>query len=285
MLFKKKLLILIDGTLHLYRSYYALPTLINKDKKPRGAIYGFLRSIRNLINTYNPTHIAIVFDDSTKNFRNIIYKKYKLNRPKIPKKLLEQFKPLYKIIKYIGFSYFIIPEFEADDVIGTISLNAKKHNLPVIISTTDKDIAQLVNKNIQILDPKSKNILGPTEIKKKFGISPNLIIDYLSLTGDKIDNIPGIPGIGKKTAIVLLKKIGNLKKIYQNLNKINLLNFNCPKKIKNKIVKNKKNAFLSYKLAKLKTNIKLNINYSMLIINKLNIQKLNNVFKNNYLKI
>lgn len=281
---QKRLLMLIDGTFHLYRSYHSLPYLINK-QKPITIIYVFLNIIKNLINTFKPSHIAITFDNKNKNFRHKIFNKYKINRPKMPKILSKQIKPLKKIIKFIGINYFLKNGFESDDIIGTISSKAKKYNLPVIISTNDKDLTQLVNKNIKIIDIKNKNILGPLEIKKKYGIKPNLIIDYLSLVGDKIDNIPGIPGIGKKTAIFLLNKIGNLKKIYKNLSIINYLNFRGSKKIKKKIEKNKKNIFLYYNLAKIQTNIQLNFNYSDLIIKKSNIKKLNNIFKKNSLKI
>lgn len=273
---------LIDGTFHFYKSYYALPLLINKKKKPRGAIYGFLKTINKLIKQNKPTHIAIAFD-SKKNFRKKIFKKYKSNRKKIPKNLTKQIKPLYKIIKKIGIKFFIISGIEADDIIGTIATKFKKKT-PIIISTGDKDIAQLVTNTIKLIDNKQK-ILGPKEIIKKFGIKPNIINDYLALVGDRSDNIPGIPGIGKKTAIYLLNNIGNLKKIYKSINKINSLKIKISDNLINTIKKNEKNAFLYYKLTKIYTNINIKINYSDLIIKNSNIKKINKILKNNELNI
>lgn len=277
------MLILIDGTYSLYRSYYALPLLINKKKKPRGAIYGFLNTLNSIIKKHKPTYMAIVFDSKKKNFRKKLFKKYKYNRKKMPYNLIKQIRPLYKIIKKIGIKVFDVPGFEADDTIGTIAVKFKK-KIPIIINTCDKDMAQLVTNRIKLLDGK-KNIIGPKEIIKKFGIKPNLIVDYLALSGDYSDNIPGIPGIGKKTAIKLLNNIGNIKKVYENIDKINLYNFNISDNLIEKIKKNKKIAMLSYKLAKIYTKINIKINYSDLIIKNSNIEKIEKILKNNKLEI
>lgn len=273
---------LIDGTFYIYKSYYALPMLINKKKKPIGAIYGFLNILNSLIKQYKPTHIAIAFD-SKKNFRKQIFKKYKSNRKKMPKNLIKQIKPLYKIIKKIGIKFFIIPGIEADDTIGAITLKFKKKT-PIIISTEDKDMAQLVTNKIKLLNNKKK-ILGPKEIVEKFGIKPKLINDYLALVGDSSDNIPGIPGVGKKTAVNLLNNIGNLKKIYKNINKIHLLNPKISNNLINTIKKNEKKAFLYYKLTTIYTKTNIKINYSDLIIKQSNINKLNKILKNNQLNV
>ncbi|MGP1931693.1 MAG: 5'-3' exonuclease [Arsenophonus sp. ET-DL12-MAG3] len=271
---RENLLILVDGSSYLYRAYYAFPSLINKLGEPTGAMYGVLNMLRNLVIQYKPSHIAIIFDDKGKTFRDKLFYEYKAQRAKMPNDLCKQIIPLYQIVKAIGLPLLVVPDVEADDVIGTLALQASDKGLPVLISTEDKDMAQLVTTDIKLINTITNTILGPVDIVNKYGISPKLIIDFLALMGDSSDNIPGIPGIGKKTALALLRGIGDLSTIYNNLSTIATLGFPKAKTLAEKMIKYKEIAFLSYKLATIKTNVNLTKDYNELIIKSPDIKKL-----------
>lgn len=275
---KKTLIILVDGSYYLYRAYYAFPSLTNKKGEPTGTIYGFLNMIGSLLTKYKPSHIAIIFDSKGKTFRDELFHKYKYQRSPMPYDLREQISPLHKIITAMGIPLLIIPGVEADDVIGTLALQASKKALPVLISTGDKDMAQLVSTDITLINTMTNIILGPKDIIDKYGVSPELIVDFLSLAGDSSDNIPGIPGVGKKTALALLKGIGNLETIYHNLSEIASLKFRGSKTLAKKVEQHKEIAFLSYKLAKIKTNVNLNIDYDKLVIQVPDTKKVQTLF-------
>ncbi|QCI19447.1 DNA polymerase I [Buchnera aphidicola] len=250
-------LILVDGTSCLYRAYYAFPFFFNSKGKPSGAIYGVLNIIRSLFLNYNPYTMIIVFDSSRKNFRKKLYKKYKKNRLSMPENLKLQINPLYQVIEYLGIPLIIESNVEADDVIGTLSKIAEQENFSVLISSNDKDMAQLVNKNISIIDNSKKCVLGPKEIKKKYGVKAEYINHFLALTGDVSDNIPGVSGIGKKTALVLINKFKSIKNIYKNLKKIQELPLRGKIRIQKNLKKYQKIAFLSLKLTTIKLNVYL----------------------------
>ncbi|CAL4324222.1 DNA polymerase I [Buchnera aphidicola (Neophyllaphis podocarpi)] len=275
----KKILILIDGSYYLYRSYYALKNLKNEKGEQSGAIYGVINLIINLIKKYKTKNIAIIFDYKKKNFRNKIFAEYKANRKIMPENLKNQIAPLIKIIKAIGIPFISIKNVESDDVIGTLCKQAEKDNRKVIIVTSDKDMAQLVTKNINIINDNIDYIMGIKEIKKKYGVYPKNIIDLLALTGDKSDNIPGIKGIGPKTAIKLIEEIGDLTLIYKNLKKILTIKIRGAKNIIKKLNKDKKNALISYKLVKIKLNVKLQISLENIKIKNTKIKTVLNLFK------
>ncbi|XBC40621.1 MAG: 5'-3' exonuclease H3TH domain-containing protein [Buchnera aphidicola (Nurudea yanoniella)] len=250
--------LLIDGTSYIYRAYYSFPYFKNKKNVPSGAIYGVINMLKNLSFRYPYTQIIIIFDSSIPSFRNILFQDYKKNRPSMPQNIKIQIKPLYKIIQSIGFPIITIPSYEADDIIGTLSYEANSKNKFTLISTNDKDLAQLVNINTHILENISKKILGKQEIKQKYGVFPSLIPDLLGLMGDRSDNIPGVPKIGKKTALFLLEKFGSLNNVYKNFEKISQYSFRNSKMIIKQLIINKKLAFLSKNLATIKTNISIN---------------------------
>ena len=209
---KEDYLVLIDGTAYLYRAYHALPPLKNAKGVNTGAIHGFLKALNKIIEDFKPKHIGIVFDAKGKNFRHKIYNQYKANRSSMPEDLAEQIPKLYQILKLMGFPPIIIENVEADDVIGTLSKKFKKIS-GVKIFSGDKDFAQLVNKNVTLINPMSSDIMDEKAVKKKFGVEPTNIIDYLALVGDKSDNIPGVPGVGSKTASRLINKHGDVESI------------------------------------------------------------------------
>lgn len=250
-------IILVDGSFYIHRAYHAFPPFTTHTGYPTWVIYGVIKMIKNLLTQYKPTHIAIIFDAMGKNFRNDLFAEYKAHRNKAPQDLYTQINPLIEIIQNMGLPIFSIPNVEADDVIGTLAISYAKLGYKILISTGDKDIAQIVSSKINLINTMSNIIVGPEEVKKKFGIPPTLIVDYLALIGDNVDNIPGVPGIGKKTAQLLLNKIGNLKYIYNNLDKIHTLKLRKSTSIYNALQIHQKTAFLSYKLATIKTNIPL----------------------------
>ncbi|WP_343192034.1 5'-3' exonuclease [Buchnera aphidicola] len=255
----KKILI-IDATTYMYRAFYALPSLTNNQGNPSGVIYGVINMLYKLLHKYNTYHIICVFDAPYKNFRHHLFKNYKKNRKSIPENLKKQIPHLQQIITFIGIPIFMIPFVEADDVIGTLSHKIAKQGYSVLISTNDKDMLQLITKKIKIIHTNNNNIIGISEVKKKYGISPIHIIDLLSLMGDSADNIPGVPKIGEKTALILLKHFQSLENIYNNIENIKHIPIHGANKIFNIIKTNKNIAFLSKKLATIKKDVLLNVN-------------------------
>jgi DNA polymerase-1 len=278
---KNKIIIIVDGTNYLYRSYFSFKNFKNNKGKPIGAIYGTLMMLKKVFNKYIPKKIIVVFDHKKINFRKKIYKKYKSNRQKIPKNLKVQIKKLIKIINYMGIPVLKIPGFEADDVIGTLANNQKKKK--ILILTNDKDMMQLINKNVKILNSNEK-IIGKKEVIKKFGVPPKLIKYFLAIVGDKSDNIPGIPSIGIKTAQKILNNFKSLKEIYKNLDKLKLLKIRNAKKLSKIFLKNKKIALMSEFLSTIQTTIDLPILKKKLKLKKIQKEKIFRYFKKNNFK-
>lgn len=271
-------LIIIDGSSYLYRAYHAFPLLTNSTGQPTGAIYCFLKMLNSLLLQYQSRYIAIVFDVKSKTFRDELFPSYKDHRQLMPETLASQIAPLHSLLRAMGIPLLAVSGVEADDVIGTIAQNAASDGCHVLISTSDKDIAQLVSTNINLIHTPSKTILGPQEVQLKFGVLPKLISDYLALIGDSSDNIPGVPGVGKHTAKVLLHRFDNLNTLYQNLHKVSQLTVRGAKTLAAKLEKNRAVAFLSYQLATIKTDVLLDITYDQLIREKPNVELLELIF-------
>jgi DNA polymerase-1 len=214
-----KPLILIDGSSYLYRAFHALPALTNSKNFPTGAVKGLIAMLKVMLNTYQPESIAVIFDAKGKTFRDDLYPAYKATRKEMPSELQKQIEPIHQIIKAMGLPLISISGVEADDVIGTLARLAEKENRPVLISTGDKDIAQLVNPHITLINTMTNTILDPNGVKEKFGVRPDQIIDYLTLVGDTSDNIPGVPKVGPKTAVKWLEEYETLDNITQNAEK------------------------------------------------------------------
>jgi DNA polymerase-1 len=208
-----KPLILIDGSSYLYRAFHALPPLTNSKGEPTGAVFGVINMIRKLIQDYDPEHIAVVFDPRGKTTRDEIYPQYKAHRPAMPDELSAQVQPLFSVIRAMGLPLVQIEGIEADDVIATLAKQALKENIPVVISTGDKDMAQLVDGNVTLINTMTNTVFDREGVIKKFGVPPELIIDYLALIGDTSDNIPGVPKVGPKTAVKWLEQYGSLDNI------------------------------------------------------------------------
>ena len=250
-------LVLVDGSSYLYRAYYAPPHLTNSKGEATGAVYGVINMLRSLMNQYSPTHIAVIFDAKGKTFRNDLYEDYKAQRPPMPDDLRTQIEPLHRIIKAMGLPLISVSGVEADDVIGTLAIQASKDGRKTLISTGDKDMAQLVDENITLINTMTDTILGPEEVATKFGVGPELIIDLLALMGDKADNIPGLPSVGPKTAVAMLTGLGGVKALLADPDKVAELSFRGSKSMPKKIIDNEEMLKLSYELATIKTDVEL----------------------------
>ncbi len=271
-------LVLVDGSSYLYRAFHAFPPLTNSAGEPTGAMYGVLNMLKSLISQVQPSHIAVVFDAKGKTFRDEMFEQYKSHRPPMPDDLRKQIQPLHDIIRALGIPLLVIEGVEADDVIGTLAVAASKANQKVLISTGDKDMAQLVDDNIMLINTMNNTLLDCEAVIEKYGIPPELIIDYLALMGDSADNIPGVAGVGEKTALGLLQGIGSMAEIYANLDKVAELPIRGAKKLGDKLLAEKEMADLSYRLATIKTDVALDITPEQLTLGASNNDQLTEYF-------
>ena len=271
-------LILVDGSSYLYRAYHAFPPLTNSAGEPTGAMYGVLNMLKSLLMQYQPSHVAVVFDAKGKTFRDELFEHYKSHRPPMPDDLRAQIEPLHEMVKAMGLPLLAVSGVEADDVIGTLAQEAEKLGRPVLISTGDKDMAQLVTPTITLINTMTNTVLGPDEVEAKYGVPPALIIDFLAMMGDSSDNIPGVPGVGEKTAQALLQGLGGMQSIYDNLDKVADLSFRGAKTMAAKLEQNRDVAFLSYQLATIKTDVMLELTCDQLAVNEPNVEALQALF-------
>lgn len=272
-------LILIDGSSYLYRAYYGFPSLTNSAGEATGAIYGVVSMLRSLLLQYRPQRAAVVFDAKGKTFRDDLYQAYKAHRAPMPDDLRSQIAPLHEMVQAMGLPLLAVPGVEADDVIGTLAVQAQQAGLPVIISTGDKDMAQLVSPGITLINTMNGTVLGSAEVSEKYGVPPELIIDLLALMGDTADNIPGVPGIGSKTATALLQNIGGIDALYASLDSIAGLKLRGAKTIAAKLAENEAMARLSYQLATIKTDVPLAMDCGQLLITTPNVEQLLAMFE------
>lgn len=250
-------IVLVDGSSYLYRAFFALPPLTTSQGQPTGAVRGVISMLRKLLEDYSPTEVAVVFDAPGKTFRDDMYEEYKAQRPPMPDDLRAQIEPLYAVIRAMGLPLIIKEGVEADDVIGTLARQAEAAGREVVISTGDKDMAQLVSPQITLVNTMSNTVYDVEEVKNKYGVGPELIIDLLALQGDSADNIPGVPGVGEKTALALLQGVGSMEEIYANLDKIPELTFRGAKTMPKRLEEHRDVAFLSYQLATIKVDCEL----------------------------
>ena len=216
----KKHLVLVDGSSYLYRAFHAMPSLSNSKGMHTGATYGITNMLRRMLNVYEPTHLAVVFDAKGKTFRDDLYAEYKANRPPMPEEMRQQLESIRSIVIALGLPLLEVPGVEADDVIGTLAERAKKSGFDVTISTGDKDMAQLVDGSVTMVNTMDDSRLDPAGVAKKFGIEPGQMVDYLTLVGDAVDNVPGVPKVGPKTAVKWLKQYGSLDDIIAHADEI-----------------------------------------------------------------
>ncbi|AFU99502.1 DNA polymerase I [Simiduia agarivorans] len=249
--------VLVDGSSYLYRAFHALPPLTNSKGMPTGAVKGVINMIRRLLKDYPGSPVVVVFDAKGKTFRDDMFPDYKAQRPPMPDDLRPQVQPIHDIVRAMGLPLLVEEGVEADDVIGTYCQQATAAGIPVIVSTGDKDMAQLVNEHVTLVNTMTDTVMDPAGVEAKFGLPPSLIIDFLALMGDKVDNIPGVPGVGEKTALGLLQGLGSLDSIYANLDKVKDLSFRGAKTMAAKLEEHKDKAYMSYALATIKLDCDL----------------------------
>jgi DNA polymerase-1 len=254
-------LVLVDGSSYLYRAFHAMPTLTTSSGAHTGAVRGVISMLRRLQKDYPDSPIAVVFDASGKTFRDDLYAEYKAHRPPMPDELREQIAPIHAIVRAMGLPLLCEPGVEADDVIGTLAKQAAQAGRQVVVSTGDKDLAQLVNAQVTLVNTMTDTVLDEAGVREKFGIPPERVVDLLALMGDKVDNIPGVPGVGEKTALALLQGLGGLDDIYAQLDKVETLSFRGAKSMAARLEQERDNAFLSYRLATIATDCELPLGY------------------------
>ena len=253
-------LVLVDGSSYLYRAFHALPPLTTSKGLPTGAVKGVLNMLKSLRKQYPDSPFAVVFDAKGGTFRDDMYAEYKANRPSMPDDMRVQIEPLHASVIALGFPLLCVEGVEADDVIGTLARSSAAADRPVVISTGDKDMAQLVDGHITLVNTMTGSVMDIEGVKEKFGVSPEQIIDYLALMGDSSDNIPGVPGIGPKTASGLLVGVGGgLSDLYEKLDIVPTLPIRGAKNLPAKLEEHREMAFLSYQLATIKVDVPLDI--------------------------
>ncbi|WP_024682286.1 DNA polymerase I [Pseudomonas syringae] len=258
-------LVLVDGSSYLYRAFHALPPLTTSKGLPTGAVKGVLNMLKSLRRQYPDSPLAVVFDAKGGTFRDALYTDYKANRPSMPDDLRVQVDLLHACVKGMGYPFLCVEGVEADDVIGTLARSSAAADRPVVISTGDKDMAQLVDGHITLVNTMTGSVLDVAGVKEKFGVGPEHIIDYLALMGDKVDNIPGVPGVGEKTAVGLLVGVGGgIKELYDNLDMVATLPIRGAKTLAAKLEEHRAMAFLSYELATIKIDVPLDIELDQL---------------------
>lgn len=264
-------LILVDGSSYLFRAFHALPPLITSKGQHTGAVKGVINMIRSLVKAYPDSHIAVVFDAKGKTFRNDMYAEYKAHRPPMPDELRSQIEPIHAIIKAMGLPILVIDGVEADDVIGTLATQACAQQIRTLISTGDKDLAQLVTENVTLLNTMTNESLDPAGVTTKFGIPPERIVEYLALMGDAADNIPGVPGVGPKTALKWLQEHGSLEALVANADKV-------AGKIGERLRENIEQLWLSYRLATIKRDVALEVQIADLVHRDEDAEQLHTLF-------
>jgi DNA polymerase-1 len=269
---EKPILYLIDGSSYIFRAYYAIRHLSNSKGIPTNAVYGFTAMLFKFLKDYEPTHLGIVFDSKGKTFRDDIYPLYKANRSAPPEDLAQQFSVIFEMVDAFNIPQVQLEGFEADDLMGTISKNVEKENANVVLVTGDKDFCQLVSDKVTLLDTMKNKITGIPEVKEKYGVAPERVIDVFALAGDAVDNIPGVKGIGEKTAVSLISKFGSLDELFNNLDDVS-------KRQKVLIEEKKEDAVLSKELVTIKTDVDIETGLDKFKYNGFDDDKLRQIFQ------
>lgn len=271
--------VLVDGSSYLFRAFHALPPLVNSEGLQTGAIKGVVSMLRNLLKAYPDSPVAVVFDAKGPTFRNDMYDQYKANRPPMPEELREQIEPIHECVRAMGLPLLCIAGVEADDVIGTLAAQATSCGRECVISTGDKDMAQLVSPHVTLINTMKNETMDIPGVETKYGFGPDKMIDYLALMGDKVDNIPGVPGVGEKTALALIQGLGGLDDIYSRLDDIKDLTFRGAKTMAAKLEANKEQAYLSYELATIKLDVELETTINDIVPDPIDNERLLELFK------
>jgi len=269
---EKPLLYLIDGSSYIFRAYYAIRHLSNSKGFPTNAVYGVTAMLFKFLKDYEPTHLGIVFDSKGPTFRDDIYPLYKANRSEPPEDLIPQLSKIFEVVDAFNIPQVQLEGFEADDLMGTISKDVEKEGAKVVLVTGDKDFCQLVSDKVTLLDTMKNKITGIEEVKEKYGVSPERVIDVFALAGDAVDNIPGVKGIGEKTAVSLISKFGSLDELFNNLD-------NVSKRHKTLLEEKREEAVLSKELVTIKTDVDIETSLEKFKYNGFDEDKLREMFQ------
>ncbi|MGC8928211.1 MAG: DNA polymerase I [Myxococcota bacterium] len=250
---KREKLVIIDGQSYIYRAFYAIRRLSNSKGLPTNAIYGFVQMMQKVIKDLKPEYVCIVFDSQEKTLRHEIYSEYKANRPPMPDDLSVQIPYIHKIVEAYRITKLMVPGYEADDIIATLTKRGKETNKDVIIITGDKDLMQLVDDDVKVFDTMKDKLYSPEDVKARYGVEPEYIRDLLALSGDSSDNIPGAKGVGEKTALNLIKQFGHIENLLKKIDEIET------ESLRNKIKNSEADILLSYRLVTLKDDLELGV--------------------------
>ncbi|MFQ5904284.1 MAG: 5'-3' exonuclease H3TH domain-containing protein [Candidatus Binatia bacterium] len=252
-------LYLIDGSSYIFRAFFALPPMSNSNELPTQAIYGFTTMILKFLKEFQPEFLAVVFDKGRDTFRNEIYHEYKSNRPEAPADLIPQFPYTRKVLQAMNIPALELEGFEADDLIATLAKNFTSQETEVVIVSGDKDLMQLVGDTTRILDTMKSRWIGVEEVKEKFGVEPHQVVEVMGLMGDPVDNIPGIKGIGEKTAIPLIQKFQSLENLFDHLDDLNKVGIKSSTRVRKALMEGKEDALMSRKLATVRTDVPIHV--------------------------
>lgn len=271
-------LYLIDGSSYIFRAFFALPPMSNSNKLPTHAIFGFTTMTLRFLKEYQPEMLAVVLDAGRETFRNEIYHEYKSNRPEAPPDLIPQFPYIRKILRAMNIPALELAGFEADDIIATLAKKFSSQETEVVIVSGDKDLMQLVGDTTRILDTMKSRWIGVEEVKEKFGVEPHQVVEVMGLMGDPTDNIPGIKGIGEKTAIPLIQKFQSLENLFDHLEDLDRVGIKSSARVRKALMEGKEDALMSRKLATVRTDVPIHVELEELRFQGVNIEKLRELY-------
>lgn len=257
-------LFLVDGSSYIFRAFFALPPLTNSAGLPTNAIYGFTTMMLKFLKQYQPEYLAVALDAGRETFRNQIFAAYKGNRPEAPPTLIPQFPYVRKILQALNIRLLELQGYEADDLIGTLCGAFLDKGCQIVVVSGDKDLMQLVSDGIKLLDTSKEKWIGKAEVKEKFGVDPNQVVEVMGLMGDSIDNIPGVKGIGEKTASTLIQHFRSLENLFDHLHELEKTNLRGIGRIRKTLQEGKDAAFLSRDLARVRTDVPIQVELEQL---------------------
>lgn len=272
-------LFLVDGSAYIFRAFFAIPSLINASGLPTNAIFGFTNLLLKFLKRYKPEYITVALDAGRETFRNQMFAGYKCNRPKAPADLIPQLPYFRKILDGLNVPLLELAGYEADDIIATLCERLVHNDWDLVIVSSDKDLMQLVSNNIKLLDSAKDRWIGIAEIREKFGVEPEQIVEVIGLMGDAVDNIPGVKGIGERTAIALIQQFQSLENIYDHLDEIEAIKLRGAARMRELLQKDKEMAFMSRALATVRRDVPIDIDLEQLRYTGFHQEKLRNLFK------
>jgi 5'-3' exonuclease len=271
-------LFLIDGSSYIFRAFFAIPPLTNGSGMPTNAILGFTNMVLKLLKQHRPEFVIVALDAGKKTFRNEIYEGYKGHRPEPPADLVPQLPYFRKVLEALNIALIETPGYEADDVIATLCKSLSRADCEIVVVSADKDLMQLVADRIKFLDSTKDRWIGAPEVKEKFGVAPGQVVDVMGLMGDAVDNIPGVKGIGKKTAIGLIQRFHSLENLFARLCEIDNCQLRGAARIRNILQDGKEQAFLSRQLATVRVDVPIEVGLRDLRARKPDLEKVRTLF-------